>query len=47
MYIFTYIKRKHPMGKSLSIDHRLDVEIPRGKFVETTSILKDESLRKL
>ena len=35
------------MGKSWSIGHRLDVEIPRGKFVETTSILKDQSLRKL
>ena len=30
-----------------SIHHRFDVEIPRGKFVEISSILKDESTWKL
>ena len=30
-----------------SIDNRFDVEIPRGKFVEITSILKGESMWKL
>ena len=36
-----------PTGTSSSIRHRLDVEIPRGKFVEITSILKGESTWKL
>ena len=30
-----------------SIRHRIDVEIPRGKFVEITSILNGESTWKL
>ena len=36
-----------PMDTSSSIRHRFDVEIPRGKFVEITSILKGESTWKL
>ena len=36
-----------PMDTSSSIRHRFDVEIPRGKFVEITSILKGESMWKL
>ena len=36
-----------PMDTSSSIRHRFDVEIPRGKFVESTSILKGESTWKL
>ena len=36
-----------PMDTSSSIRHRFDVEIPRGKFVEITSILKDKSTWKL
>ena len=36
-----------PMNTYPSIRHRFDVEIPRGKFVEITSILKDESTWKL
>ena len=35
------------MGTSSSIRHRFDVEIPHGKFVGITSILKDESTWKL
>ena len=35
------------MDISSSIRHRFDVEIPRGKFVEITWILKDESTWKL
>ena len=35
------------MDTSSSIRHRFEVEIPRGKFVEITSFLKDESTRKL
>ena len=31
-----------PMDTSSSIHHRFDVEIPRGKFVEISSILKGE-----
>ena len=31
------------MGTSLSIGHRFGVEIPRGKFVEISLILKNES----
>ena len=37
----------HPMDTSLLIRHRFDVEIPRGKFAEITSILKGESTWKL
>ena len=36
-----------PMDTSSSICHRFDFEIPRGKFVEITSILKGESTWKL
>ena len=36
-----------PMDTSSSIRHRFDAEIPRGKFVEITSILKGESTWKL
>ena len=35
------------MSTSSSIRDQSDVEIPRGKFVEITSILKDESTWKL
>ena len=31
------------MDTSSSIRHLVDVQIPRGKFVEVTSSLKDES----
>ena len=37
----------NPMDTSSLIRHRFDVEIPRGKFVEITSILKGESKWKL
>ena len=33
----------NPMDTSSSIRHRFDVEISRGKFVEISLILKDES----
>ena len=36
-----------PMDTYSSIRHRFDVEIPCGKFVEITSILKGESMWKL
>ena len=36
-----------PMGTSSSIRHQFDVKIPRGKFVELTSILKGKSMWKL
>ena len=36
-----------PMDTSSSIRHQFDVEIPRGKFVEITSILKGETTWKL
>ena len=36
-----------PMGTSLPMCHRFDIEIQRGKFVEITSILKGESTWKL
>ena len=39
--------KTNPMDTSSSICHRFDVEIPRGKFVEITSILKGESTWKL
>ena len=35
------------MDTSSSIRHRFNVEVPRGKFVEITSILKGESTSKL
>ena len=35
------------MDTTSSIRHRFDVEIPRGKFVEITSILKGKSTWKL
>ena len=35
------------MGTSSSIRHRFDVEIPRGKLVEISSILKGESTWKV
>ena len=41
------ISTNNPMDTSSSIRHRFDVEIPRGKFVEITSILKGESMWKL
>ena len=44
--IFTMVIQ-YPMDSSSSIRHRFDVEIPRGKFVEITSILKGESTWKL
>ena len=37
----------YPMDTSSSILHRLDVKIPRGNFVEITSILKGQSTWKL
>ena len=37
----------YPTDTSSSIHHPFDVEIPRGKFVEITSILKGESTWKL
>ena len=40
-------KKKKSMDTSSSIRHRFDVQIPRGKFVEITSILKGESKWKL
>ena len=43
---FTEI-RAFPMDTSLSIRHRFHIEIPRGKFVEISSILKGESTWKL
>ena len=36
-----------PMDTSSSISHRFNVEIPCGKFVKITSILKDESYVKI
>ena len=39
--------RPYPMETSSSIRHRFEVEIPRGKFIEITSILKGESTWKL
>ena len=36
-----------PMDTSLSMRHRFDIEIQRGKFVEITLILKGESTWKL
>ena len=39
--------RPYPMDTSSSIRHRFEVEIPRGKFIEITSILKGESTWKL
>ena len=36
-----------PMDTSLSIRHQFDVEIPRGKFVKISLILKDKSTWKL
>ena len=36
-----------PVDTFLSINHRFNIEIPRGKFVEISSILKDESTWKL
>ena len=42
-----FLKKRNPMDTSSSIRNQFDVEIPRGKFVEITSILKDESPWKL
>ena len=42
-----YSQELPPMNTSSSIHHRFDVEIPRGKFVEITLILKGESTWKL
>ena len=42
-----YFKGNTPMDTSSSIRHRFDVEIPRGKFVEVSSILEGESTWKL
>ena len=36
-----------PMDTSLSISHRFDIEIPHGKFVEISSVLKGKSTWKL
>ena len=47
IYESWYLQRNFPMDTSSSIRHRFDVEIPGGKFVEITSILKDESTWKL
>ena len=44
LFVFDF---NYPMDTSSSIRHRFDVEIPRGKFVEITSILKGESMWKL
>ena len=44
---YKFIMLWFPTGTSSSIRHRFDVEIPRGKFVEITSILKGESTWKL
>ena len=44
---FLYTFNPFPMDTSSLIRHRFDVEIPRGKFVEITSILKGESTWKL
>ena len=41
--VTTQVTIEFPMDTSSSIRHRFDVEIPRGKFVEITSILKSES----
>ena len=38
---------RNPMDTPSSIRHRFDVEIPRGKFLEVTSILKGESTWKI
>ena len=54
-YASIYLKKQYmsdavhsiPMDTSSSIRHRFDIEIPRGKFVEITSILKGESTWKL
>ena len=42
-----YVLMKKPMDTSSSIRHRFDAEIPRGKFVEISSIFKGESTWKL
>ena len=39
--------KRFPMDTSSSIRHRFNVEIPRGNFVEVSSILKGESMWKL
>ena len=44
---FFAIYKNHPMDTSSSIRHWSDVKIPRGKFVEITSVLKGESTWKL
>ena len=44
---YKFIMLWFPTGTSSSIRHRFDVEIPRGKFMEITSILKGESTCKL
>ena len=47
-YEVTLVKKcNNPMDTPSSIRYRFVVEIPRGKFVETTSILKSESTWKL
>ena len=42
-----WVQIAYPMDTFSSIHCRFDVEIPRGKFVEITAILKDESTWKL
>ena len=42
-FIFGEKTSYFPMDTPSSIRHRFDVEIPRGKFVKITSILKGES----
>ena len=44
---FMYTHRENPMDTSLLICHWFDVKISRGKFLDISSILKDESMRKL
>ena len=48
-YIWILVKLLlyYPMDTYSWIRHRFDIEIPRGKFVEITSILKGESTWKL
>ena len=41
------IKMEYPMDTSSLIRTRFDVEVPRGKFVEISSILKGKSTWKL
>ena len=42
-----HLNWNYPMDTSSSIRHLFEIEIPRGKFVEISSILKGESVWKL